>query len=293
MNTLNIIGCGQLAKTLGYLFNKYQRYHIQNLYCRDFEKTLAAQKFIGKGEALLSQDTMKPADAYLLAVPDDQITTVSSQLAVKKIIRADDIVFHLSGALNSTVLSLLSEQGARVASAHPIKSFSDSSIDVANFAGIYCTLEGDKNACQILATEFRALGAHIMMINAEQKLLYHAATVMACNYQVCLIEIALKTFQSIGIDEVNALNLLQPLVNGLCARIFTSGTTQALTGPIVRGDSNLVKAEIQALKNFSPDIADVYQLLGKFALDITKNQSRLPDEVLKQLSDVLHDAHVE
>lgn len=288
MKTLNIIGSGQLAKTLGYLFNKHRRYKIQHIYSRTFAKAQLAQKFLACGEAVSCLQEFKPADAFLLAVPDDQLQHVSLQLAKYNLIKKNDIVFHCSGALSSSELFLLAEQQALVASAHPIKNLSNPEIDVKNFAGIYCSLEGDEKACSILEKDLRAIGAEVIKIKAEQKLLYHAAIVMASNYLVSLLEISLKTFQTIEIDQATALNLLQPIISSVCERIFAVGTHKALTGPIVRGDVNIVKEEINALKNSSAEIADLYQSLGKIALDITKKNSSLPEDVIKKFIEILH-----
>lgn len=287
MKTLTIIGSGQVAKTLGYLFSNQGLYDIKQIYSRQGANTSAAREFIQAGQVVNNVNELVSTDVYLLAVPDDQLPTVSRQLSNLSILKQNDIVFHCSGALTSDVLSELKSRSVCLASMHPIKDFSDAQNDVKNFAGIYCSLEGDSYACQQLEQDFTALGANIIHLTPSQKLLYHTANVIASNYLVALIEAACITFDSIGIDQGQALELLQPIVQSVCKNIFTKGTHKALTGPINRGDSNTVHEELEALQVTLPHIADVYQSLGKVALQIVRQKGSLSDEMIGKLEEAL------
>jgi predicted short-subunit dehydrogenase-like oxidoreductase (DUF2520 family) len=70
---------------------------------------------------------------------------------------------------------------------------------------------------------------------------------MACNYQVTLVDAALELMGIAGIQEQEALDALSGILRTTMENILTSGTEQALTGPIRRGDLGTIEAHLRAL----------------------------------------------
>jgi predicted short-subunit dehydrogenase-like oxidoreductase (DUF2520 family) len=289
MKTLNILGAGRVGQTLGYLWSQSQILTVQALANRTVQSTQQAQTFIGTGQCFTLDQIaqMPPADLWLIACPDDQLSTYSQYLANCHAL-ADVIVFHCSGALTaSEVLSTAKTQGANIASIHPIKSFAQPSLAIQTFAGTYCGMEGDDIALPVLAPVFEALGAKTFTIKAEAKTLYHAASVIACNYLVALQELALQTYAQAGVERSQALAILNPIVTTTVQGIFQLDTTQALTGPIARGDAQVVEKQIKALEDWSSNYAKLYQGLGQIALQLAQNKGNLEPSQLKVLEQAL------
>ena len=65
---------------------------------------------------------------------------------------------------------------------------------------------------------------------------YHAGAVMACNYQMTLVDASLELMQIAGIGRSAALDALGPILRATMENVLTSGPEHALTGPIRRGD---------------------------------------------------------
>jgi predicted short-subunit dehydrogenase-like oxidoreductase (DUF2520 family) len=133
---------------------------------------------------------------------------------------------------------------------------------VARFAGTCCSVEGDARARAILRAAFDAIGGRVLQIDAASKIIYHAGAVFASNYLVALIEVAIQACSEAGIPRIAAMELLQPLVEGSVENVFKLGTAKALTGPIARGDDDLVKKQFAALAEWDPEIAELYRQLG-------------------------------
>lgn len=266
--TLNIIGCGNVGKVLGRLWAKTGTFTIQDVLNRSFESAQRAVDFIQEGRPVRNHRELQAADAYLIATPDDEIGHACQALADAGVINPGCIVFHCSGALLSTELAPAIWLGARAASVHPIRSFAvpEQTLDV--FAGTYCGVEGSPEAVSLLNEAFTAIGAIPIGIEAEFKTVYHAAAVFASNYVVTLLDVALQAYVKAGIPQDEALKLVEPLVRGTVDNVFRLGTTNALTGPIARGDIATAARQYRAVKQWNEDIGLLYKQFGKLTTDI-------------------------
>lgn len=280
MRLLNIIGCGKVGKTLGLLFSHAQRYTMQHILNATFSSSQEAARKL-QGTAVSSYAELAPADAFLLAVPDAQIVHVVKEIYKTNCIKTNTLVFHCSGALSSDMLSPLKEQGAMIASVHPVKSFSHPEDDIHYFTNTYCTIEGDDKACAILQKDFITIGANVVHINSAHKMLYHAATIFCSNYFVTLVETSLTLFEKIGFENDQALAILHPLMQRAIQQVVNLGTKQALTGPIARNDVEIVANQLQALSLEDEDIARAYQSLGKLTLKLAQKDSPMQEKFLQ------------
>lgn len=283
MNTLNTIGCGHVGKTLAYLWNKNNCFLIQDILTRSIESAEKATNFIGTGEAIHSLELMRPADVYLIATPDDQIINSCHALLDSKLLKAGDIIFHCSGSLASTKLSDIFDQNIHVASIHPVKSFADPSLAIRNFQGTFCGIEGDKSALEILRPAFESIGAETFNIDAKHKTEYHAANVIVCNYLTALLALGAKVYSQAGVSKDIAMKVMEPLVRETIDNNFKLGPVKALTGPIARGDYEVVERQINSLSASQPDVAELYKSLGRVALELSHEQGTASDESIQNL----------
>lgn len=287
MLRINFIGCGQLGQTLGHLWQQNNLLSIGDVLTRSINSAEQAVEKIGSGRAISSISDMQAADIYMLACGDDAIESCSQMLADSQLLNTRSIVFHCSGAQSSQLLDACQQQGASIASVHPIKSFADIDLAVQSFAGTYCGIEGDESALTVLQPLFTALDAKLLTILAEHKTLYHAASVIACNYLVALEELSIQAFEQAGINRQQALAILQPIVTGTVENIFSLGTVPALTGPISRGDHSVVSKQLAAVENWNPDYADIYRQLGKLSVSLSRQQGNASSENLQRIDDSL------
>lgn len=270
--TLNIIGCGNVGKTLGRLWAANGIFDVQDVLNRSLQSGTAAVAFMQAGKAVAAYDELRVADATMIAVPDDQIAGCVEALARVGIVSRDNVVFHCSGALPSAVLRAAASQGARVASVHPIRSFADPALAANAFAGTFCGIEGDDEAVHFLASSFTAIGARLVPVDAAFKSVYHAAAVFASNYLVTLLDVALQAYAKAGIPEDIGLKLMEPLVRGTVDNVFRLGTTDALTGPIARGDIATAVRQYQAVTAWDERHGALYKQLAKLTADVARRR---------------------
>ena len=288
MLRINFIGCGQLGRTLGHLWQQHASLTLGDVLTRSISSADEAIQQMGGGRAISSINDMQTADIYMIACGDDAIESCSQTLADSQLLNANNSVFHCSGAQPSQLLHACQAQGASIASIHPIKSFADINLAAQSFAGTYCGVEGDDTALTQLEPLFTELGAKLLPIHAEHKTLYHAASVIACNYLVALEELSIQAFEQAGIEREQALAVLQPIVTGTVENLFRLGTVPALTGPISRGDHKVVSKQLAAMERWNTDYATAYRLLGKISIPIAQQQGNATPENLGKIHDTLN-----
>ena len=261
--SLNIIGCGRLGKTLARLWHDNNLFTVRQVLNQSLESAEAAVEFIGSGSAVKDYANLSHADAWLIAADDPSITTIADTLAASTAVRKGDIVFHCSGILGSEVLAPLRERGATVASIHPIHGFSNPATSIASFAGSFCAAEGEPEALAKLIPTFEKIGAQIITIDSHSKLLYHAGSVIGCNYLIGLLDASQQCFELAGIERSQSSKLLRPIIHAIVDSVLDSSPAEALVGPIARGDIETVSKQLSALEEQAPDLATIYRLMGE------------------------------
>jgi predicted short-subunit dehydrogenase-like oxidoreductase (DUF2520 family) len=271
--TLNIIGCGKVGRVLGRLWAASGVFELRDILNRTRESAARAVGFIGAGRATTDYAVLRPAEVWMIGVPDDAIGSCCERLAAVGHPAAGNVVFHCSGAQPAAILAASAGRGASIASAHPVASFADADAMIASFAGTFCCVEGNADAVRTVAAAFGRIGARILEIDGASKLVYHAGSVFAASYLVTLLEVALQTYEHAGIPRATALELMQPLVHGSVANVFGKGTAKALSGPIVRSDFGLIARQQAALDAWNEPIGELYRRLAEFAAKLAQKQS--------------------
>lgn len=259
--SLTIIGAGRVGKTLARCMHRQKVAIIADVVTRSAQSADAAVQFIGGGNALCDIAELGSADIFMLAVPDDQIESCCVQLVKSGRLQPHNVVFHCSGALPCSILNAARTAGAAVASIHPIRSFADPAMVADHFINTYCGVEGDDAALAILSPLLTKIGAVLVPIAGNSKTLYHAAAVFASNYIVSVMSVAQQALVAAGIDDADALAILLPLTRESIENVARLGPAAALTGPIARGDTEVVARQQAAIMNWDRDYGVLYQHL--------------------------------
>ena len=278
MPVLNIIGCGRVGRALARLWREHGVFDLGDVNDHTAEKSRAAVAFIGGGRACAEIAHMRAADVWLLAPPDDRIAACCNELSRSAMLAAGNIVFHCSGALPAGILAAAVARGAAVASVHPLKTFADAAAAAQTFAGTSCAVEGEAAALSVLKPAFERIGANLFQIDASAKTLYHAASVL---------ETGARCFEAAGLPRADAMRMVEPLLRETLDNVFRLGTTAALTGPVARGDVEVVKRQLAALSLADPRLDAVYRSLGVIAAGLAAAQGGASAAALQQITALL------
>lgn len=271
MKTINLIGGGRVGQTLGRLLSQDGQVRVQDLLTRSQVSAELALAFMGSGRAIGHMTDMRPADLWMLAVPDAQIAPVAAALAACDGLPAATI-FHASGALSADLLKPLQDKGWRVASAHCLLSFASPALALQQFAGTPCALEGDAQALAELRTLFTRLGAQCFDVRTQDKMLYHAGAIFATNFLPVLQDLAEQLWQHSGMPQPMVQHLRASLLRNAVDNITRLGPQAALTGPAARGDTALVAAQGQAVQQWNASAGQAYQALSALARQLAQRK---------------------
>ena len=136
-----------------------------------------------------------------------------------------------------------------------------------------------------------ALEGTFIRLSAGDKVLYHAAAVVACNYLVTLVKLATDLWQSFGVSSQQATRSLLPLLWGTLNNIDNVGIPDCLTGPIARGDSGTIKKHISALERSAPGILSTYRELGLQTIPIALAKGKIDDKKGNELQILLKEVN--
>lgn len=274
--TLNLIGAGRVGQTLGRLWHTLGVLHVQDVLTTSVPSAQAAVSFMGAGRAVTDIAAMRPADLWLLAVPDRQIAASAQALAAAVTAQQHPpaLAFHASGALSASELQALQTLGWQTASAHCILSFATPAVALQQFAGTACALEGDAAALAQLQPLMTAIGAQCFTVAADKKVLYHAAAVFATNFLPVLQAQAESLWRDSGVPQELLPQLRQTLLRNAVDNLLALGPAGALTGPAARGDTALVQRQGEAVAQWDATSGTAYQALSALAQRLARSPSR-------------------
>jgi predicted short-subunit dehydrogenase-like oxidoreductase (DUF2520 family) len=190
------------------------------------------------GHARAIEEVGRGCDLLVVAVPDDALEEVVAGVAPS--LSPDTWVIHTCGRVGGSVLSAL---GERVAAVHPaIPVATEASLFTGAPFGVTCSDDMWGFASWLVGE----LGGVPVRIEEERRVLYHAALCLASNFTAALAADAI---------ELTDKALIVPLLRATLDNIERLPPSDALTGPVVRGDAGTVTAHLAALDD---DLRDVY-----------------------------------
>lgn len=182
-------------------------------------------------------------------------------------------VFHTSGSRDSSVLNILKNADCRTGSIHPLVSISAPELGPERFRGAYFCVEGDDDAVKTGIEIVKDLGGNPFSVDTRFKVLYHAAAVTACGHLVALFDAAVEMMAKCGLEEVQAREILLPLVTSTVQNLNQQSTSAALTGTFARADIETFTRHLQTLnENVSDELLEIYLLLGERSLELAAKQ---------------------
>jgi predicted short-subunit dehydrogenase-like oxidoreductase (DUF2520 family) len=270
--TVAIVGPGRLGTALA-LALKRGGYKVSEIVFRNGSTSRrAARQLAGNLRAQTSSSSEARLDADLIwfCVADRDIATVASVLAPKTQWKGRT-AFHSSGALTSDELDVLRQRGATVASVHPLMTFVRGSIPALK--NVPFAVEGDAAAARLARRIARDLGGEAFPIRKRDKVIYHAWGAFASPLLIALLVSAEQVGRAAGLSVVQARKRMLPIVRQSIANYSALGPAKAFSGPLVRGDVEIVRQHLKALRSV-PMAEDVYLALANAAIKLLPVQNR-------------------
>jgi len=280
---INFIGAGNLGKTIARLIVNHDLGTIQGIANRTLKSSVEASKFISEGTPY-TIGSLPPADITFVTTPDDDIQKCCEDLVLNSQLKKESIILHCSGSLSSQILTSAKKYNCHVASVHPMKSFANPTLNVSQYTGTYCAIEGDPEATLILHNFFRDIGSITYDIDGSKKGSYHAAGVFASNYIVALCHEAISCLEDATVNDEVAAKVILNLMRGTLDNLEANRSPiKSLTGPIKRGDAATIQKHLNSLHN--PRVLSLYKQLGLSTLKIASLAQDKENEIKNLLTE--------
>jgi len=232
---------------------------------------------------LTAQDVADLCDLVFITTPDEAIGPVAQRVRW----RPGSSVVHCSGADSTDILEPARLAGAHVGCFHPLQTLVSLEYALDNLPGSTFALEGEEPLLGLLKQMALDLGGRWVVLRPEDKVLYHTAAVLACNYLVTLVKLSTDLWKTFGVGQKEAAEALLPLLRGTINNIARVGLPHCLTGPIARGDTLTVIKHLTALGQEAPQLLAVYRELALQTIPIALAKGRLDSQKAKELRQLL------
>jgi len=283
MEKIGFIGAGTVGTALAFKL-KARGYPVVAVFSRT---PASSQRFASLVDGCQicssSQAVADKADIVFITTSDDAIGQVASSLKWHK----GQGVVHCSGADSVDILEPAKQTGALVGAFHPLQTFASISYAIENIPGSTFAIEGSGEILNKLQEMAASLGGNWILLKAEDKVLYHASAVIACNYFVTLVKMSTDLWQNFGLTSNVAIKALTPLLKGTLNNLNNVGLPNALTGPISRGDLGTVRKHINALEKRTPSLLSTYKELGLQTIPIALAKGKIDIKKADDLSELL------
>ena len=233
------------------------------------DKTVPSPLTLTVGDGSRPPPWIAETDVVILTVRDDAITPLAEALATSRATVERHVVLHLSGAQGQEALGPLVSSRAALGSLHPLQTIVEPELAPARLRGAWAAVEGMPRAVEAGERIAQDLGMRPFRIATKAKPIYHAGAVFASNYLVVVEAVAQRLLRHAGLSDADAWAALRPLVEGTFENLSRHEPREALTGPVVRGDTATIVRHLQSL---ALDDAKLYRALGRAALELAQKR---------------------
>jgi predicted short-subunit dehydrogenase-like oxidoreductase (DUF2520 family) len=218
----------------------------------------------------------RACDLLLLTVPDDMLRNVVTVLADAGALRRGQYVVHTSGRHGLAVLEPAARVGARTIAMHPAMTFTGTEVDLPRLAGCTFGVTVGPDERSLVRSLVSDLGGRCMWVPEGHRTLYHAALAHGANHLVTLVSQAMEMLAVAAADspDLDPAATLRPLLTAALDNALVEGDA-ALTGPIVRGDANTVRAHLADIAVNAPHTLPSYVAMARATLDRVVTDGRV------------------
>lgn len=281
--TFALYGCGKAGLSVS-LALLSQGYKIVGCDSRSEKSREMGAQWLSCPKIKIPEE-LPPQVPLMLGVSENALLEVDTRIGEAKYV-ANRVVFHLSGALPSRILNKCRLTGAIVGSLHPLMILPDPLTGARNLKNATFAIEGREKAVEILKKMAIAISGKFFILPVRGKTLYHISAVIAANYLVALLAESEELLEKAGVSHADSLRAFQSLVEMTVKNYYSEGAVPSLTGPVERGDINMIKNHLAALSKI-PQSRNLYKVLAQNTLLLARQKHPERKEVFDELEKLL------
>ncbi|GAA6528368.1 MAG: F420-dependent NADP oxidoreductase [Prevotella sp.] len=255
------IGAGNLATQLAKALLK-AGHDIVQVYSRTMESASTLATLAGGAPTTDLGEVRRDADIYILAVKDSVLGDLIPSLCKG---REGRVFVHTAGSMPLTIFQGMA---LHYGVFYPMQTFSKNR-DVS-FSEIPIFIESnDQLTLQVLRTLGESVSGRVYELSSQDRKYLHLASVFACNFVNHCYAVSSEILSSHHIP----FDVMLPLIDETARKVHQLTPSEAQTGPAVRFDENVIRAQAALLKG-DPLLKDIYERmsLSIHRMDIKKQR---------------------
>lgn len=235
MISVVIVGSGNVAKHLIKAFIRIDNINLKQVYTRNSKDEVLLKNTVATTNDLSS---IKQADITIIAVRDDAIANISSQIK-------NPLVVHTSGSVEMKALKNTSNKGVF----YPLQSFSKQK--EINFKNMPICLEAEHKHDLIKLEKLASLlQGEVYYLSSLQRKKIHVAAVFVNNFTNHMYTIAYDLCEEHNVP----FDILKPLILETSDKIKKLTPKDAQTGPARRSDAETIKNHLNLLSETQQEL---------------------------------------
>ncbi len=280
---IGVVGTGRAGSVLGAALIR-AGHHVRACTAVSDISKLRAESLLPGVPIMSVEQTVAQRDLVLLTVPDDVLPELVAGLAATNAIGAGTFVMHASGRFGVEVLSDLAASGCLPLALHPVMTLTGTSLDLTRISGCPFGVTAAEELRPVAEALVVEMGGEPIWVLEENRALYHAALAFGSNHLMTLVNQTNDLLSAAGIENPTALSL--PLLSASLDNAIRQGDL-AITGPIVRGDSQTVSAHVQELSKHGNAVLQTYLALARLTAERALESGQLRADDAARLMEVL------
>lgn len=251
INTISLIGAGNVAHHIGIALNK-AGISIKQVWSRDEHNAISLAKELNC-DCIISFSDVVPVDLILVAVPDDHVAAIISQLP------SGVPIAYTSGSVAISTIHDNRELGVF----YPLQSFSKQlKVDISQVPFL---IEGnDDSIADSLFKLAKKLSSNVSFADSEYRAKIHLTAVWVNNFTNHILHQAWIYAKKNDVD----FDLLKPLLKETVRKLDDDIPYNLQTGPAKRGDKDVITKQLNELSEHQREI---YLLLTESIIDTYSN----------------------
>lgn len=244
-----LIGAGNLATHLGKAIFA-AGHDVVQVFSRTMQSATALASEVGAQPVSDISDVRSDADLYVVSVKDSAIVELIPVLCKGK---ETKVFLHTAGSIPMDVFQGMALHYGVL---YPMQTFSKQR--EVDFSQIPCFIEAnDEHALQLIGDVAHQVSSRVYHLASEDRKYLHLSAVFACNFVNHCYALSQEILKDHGIP----FDVMLPLIDETAAKVHELDPKEAQTGPAVRYDENVLRAQGALLKS-NPQMKDIYDRMS-------------------------------
>lgn len=244
-----LIGAGNLATHLGKAIFA-AGHDVVQVFSRTMLSATALASEVGAQPVSDISAVRSDADLYVVSVKDSVLAELIPALCKGKEAK---VFLHTAGSIPMDVFQGMALHYGVL---YPMQTFSKQR--EVDFSQIPCFIEAnDEYALQQIGDVAHQVSSRVYHLASEDRKFLHLSAVFACNFVNHCYALSQEILEEHGIP----FDVMLPLIDETAAKVHELDPKEAQTGPAVRYDENVLRAQGALLKS-NPQMKDIYDRMS-------------------------------